>query len=625
MVDDAIGCVRNVFAFMPQPAADLAEMLASMPELQVLLRAERDAAQKARAASEQRITELEKQRESAARQISDLEKERDNLRASHERLRLELELYKRRIFIAKAERADNEQQLRLEFAAKLRELDELAGTLGLAKSDEPKRDETPAKDGKPKGKRGNNRGTGRRDLRDLPLPEDRVEIVDPHLEKLVAEGKVVRHGFEESYKLGHRRASRVRVVIARVRYKTVDAEGNADVITTAMPQEMLPRSVVAPSMAAHVIMENIGKGLPLFRVEDTFAREGVPIDRGTLARIKKLVGDKLAATVVRAMHKHALASAFCISTDATGVCVQPIYSHEKGSQPCKKSHFLVMIADRDHILFEYLEKEDGPNIYKRFSGFSGYVQADAKAVFNLLFADEAELKRKACDVEHDGCERTEVGCWFHCRRKFWEAATAKCPVAREGLVRIGRIFELDASWKSKPPSEIKRLRAEFLRPHVESFFVWVQQQRALFRDQRGYTRSALEYAHNQRDALTRFFDDGRLVLTNNGAERAIKAVALGRKAWLFCGSDDHAKSTAALYSLIASARLHRLDPEEYLRCIIRLVPLWPEDRMLELSPLFWARTRARLDANQLAAELGHVDVPSDPLDAGAPAEQKSAS
>lgn len=120
-------------------------------------------------------------------------------------------------------------------------------------------------------------------------------------------------------------------------------------------------------------------------------------------------------------------------------------------------------------------------------------------------------------------------------------------------------------------------------------------------------------------------DPWDLQASHNGAERAIKAIALGRKAWLFCGSDDHAVSTAALYSLIASARLHGLDPEEYLRCLIRLVPLWPDDRMLELSPLFWAQTRARLDPKHLAAELGHVDVPSTPLDTSTPAEQKSAS
>lgn len=554
--------------------------------------------------------------------IAELEKERDNLRASHERLRQELELWKRRLFIAKAERADNEKQLKLEFAEKLRQLDALAGTLGIAQADDTTVDERPARDGKPRGKRARNRGTGRRDLRSLPLEEDRIEIADPHLDKLVSEGKCVRHGFEERVTIAYKRASKWRVIIARVRYKTVDAEGNADVITTSAPAEMLPGAIAAPSLAAHVIMENIGKGLPLFRIEDGFGRDGVAVDRATLGRWKKQVGDRLAETVVKAMHKHALATAFCISTDATGVSVQPIYSHEKGRGPCQKSHFLVMIADRDHILYEYLEKENGAAIYQRFRGFSGHVQADAKSVFNLLFADEEELALKAPGLEHDGCTRIEVGCWYHCRRRFWEAAVAKSDVGREGLVRLGRIFELDEAWKDKPPSEIKRLRQQHLRVHVDSFLSWVDEQRELFAGQRGYTRTALEYANNQREALTRFFDDGRLVLTNNGAERGVKAIALGRKAWLFCGSDDHARSTAALYSLVASARLHRLDAEEYLRCLIRLVPIWPSDRMIELTPLFWARTRTRLDPDLLAAEFGRIDVPLSPLDLNAASEQQ---
>jgi transposase len=157
------------------------------------------------------------------------------------------------------------------------------------------------------------------------------------------------------------------------------------------------------------------------------------------------------------------------------------------------------------------------------------------------------------------------------------------PRRSRGLVRIGRIFELYASWKDKPPSEIKRLREQYVRPHVESFFEWVDEQRLL-----------------------------------------LKYVALGRRAWLFCGSDDHAKSTAALFSLVASARLHRLDPEEYLRCLIRLVPLWPEDRMLEVAPLFWERTRARLDAAELEKEIGWIKIPTDPLDTSAtPEEQPS--
>ena len=220
------------------------------------------------------------------------------------------------------------------------------------------------------------------------------------------------------------------------------------------------------------------------------------------------------------------------------------------------------------------------------------------------------------DVEHDSCNRFEVGCWYHARRRFWEAAVAKNAVAREGLMRIGRIFELDQSWKKKPPSQLKQLRETYLRPHVLAFFSWIEQQRPQFKDQRGLLRTALEYAHNHCDALQRFFDDGRLVLTNNSAERAFKSIATGRKAWLFCGSDDHARSTAALFSLISSARLHGLDPEEYLRCLIRLVPLWPAERMPELSPLFWSRTRERLGPEALAAEFGPIVVPPEPLDTG---------
>jgi transposase len=564
---------------------------------------------------------LQAERTVFSARIAELEKERDNLRAAYERLRQELELMKRRIFIAKAERVDT-KQLELEFADKLRELEQLAGTLGIA-SNRPASDDTPASDGKPRGKRTNNRGTGRRDLRELVLEERRVELTDPHLEELVAEGKVQRHGFEETCKLGHQRASKVRIVIARARYKAADADGNADIITTAMPPEMLPSSMAAPSLAAHVVMENIGKGLPLYRLEDSFARDGIPVDRGSLSRWKKMVGDAC-MPVVQAMLAHARSTAFCISTDATGVCVQPLYSQEKGRSACKKGHFLVMIADRDHVVFEYLEKETSSAIYARFRGFNGYVQADAKSVFNLLFCDRASMPAHH-DVDPDGCGRSEVGCWYHCRRKFWEAAAAKNEVAREALMRIGRIFELEASWSKKPPSEIKRLRAQHLRPHVDSFFAWVEQERPAYSGQRGYLRTALEYAHNQRDALTRFFDDGRLVLSNNGAERALKAVAIGRKAWLFCGSDDHAKSTATLFSLIASARLHRLDPEEYLRCLIRLVPLWPSHRMLELTPLFWTRTRDRLDPTQLAAELGPIAVPVEPLDTSAATEQQAAS
>ena len=299
--------------------------------------------------------------------------------------------------------------------------------------------------------------------------------------------------------------------------------------------------------------------------------------------------------------------------------VQPIAGGDQVRRGCRRGHFLVQIADADHIFFEYLAKETSAAIGELFRGFSGYVQADAKSVYDLLFKppDERPLPD---DGEPDLAERKEVGCWSHARRKLWETAiTSKDPVAREGVLRIQRIFDLDRTWRGKPPSEIRSLRELHLRPHTDAFFAWVAVEYQRVMGQRGMLRSALGYAHRQRGPLTRFFDDGRLALTNNQSERELRRVAVGRKAWLFVGSDDHAQAAGNVMSLIASARLHRLDPEAYLRDLIRVVPHWPRDRYLELAPRYWLATRARLDARQLERELGPLDLPVSAPEAQQPA------
>lgn len=116
----------------------------------------------------------------------------------------------------------------------------------------------------------------------------------------------------------------------------------------------------------------------------------------------------------------------------------------------------------------------------------------------------------------------------------------------------------------------------------------------------------------QKPALTRFLDDGRLALDNNRSERELRRIAVGRKAWLFVGSDDHGTATGHLFSMIASARLHDLDPETYLREVIRVLPHWPRGRFLELSPKHWLTTRARLAVSELAQEFGPLTVPAAP-------------
>lgn len=205
--------------------------------------------------------------------------ERDGLRASHERLRLELELLRRRLFVAKAERV-NTAQLELEFAAKLAELDRLCGTLGPATGDE-------ASDGEgPKGasKGAKKKPTGRRDLRKAPLEEERVEIADPLFEQLVLGGKAERIGYEESCKLAWKRGGLRRLVVARIKYRALDAQGEATIETAPMPPESFARSMAAPSLLAHILVEKYCDGLPLNRLEDRFERDGVSVDRGTMCR-----------------------------------------------------------------------------------------------------------------------------------------------------------------------------------------------------------------------------------------------------------------------------------------------------------------------------------------------------
>ena len=538
-------------------------------------------------------------RAAAEDKLATVIQERDQLRTSHERLRLELEMLKRRIFVAKAERIDT-TQLEMEFADKLRQLDALAGITPNDDPDSETEVTLPPTGGsdEPKAKPA---PTGRRDLKKLPLEEERIEIADPLYEQLVEKGLAKRIGFEESCRFVYKRGGLRRLVTARVKYQVQDAKGNTTVDTAPMPPVAFARSLAAPSLLAHIIMRKYGAGMPLFRLEDEFTRDGCPIDRGTMCRWTEDAGATCGATVVHAMRCEALSASFCIATDATGVLVQPIRTHQKVRQACRRGHYFVLVADAGHVLFEYTPKETSNAVRSIFHGYSGYVQADAKSVYDLLYRPPDGDETGSC---------VEVACYAHLRRKFWEAALAKSSVAREALARIGRIFELDAGWRHQPPATIKRLRDVHLRPHANAFFAWAAAEYDQVQHQRGLLRSALGYAVRQKDALLRVFDDGRLVLDNNRSERALRgSIATGRKAWLFVGSDDHGQSAAHHFTLVASCRLHRLDPEAYLRDLYRVLPHWPRDRYLELAPKYWAATRARLDPRELALEIGALTIP----------------
>jgi transposase len=536
--------------------------------------------------------------------IAELTSERDRLRKAYEMVLEELALLRRRIFVATAERVDT-SALQLEFSELMKQLDTVAGTLDEAGDASAAAEDKAKPEGRPDGRKNpKHRPTGRRKLEETDLPVVRVEVTDALFEKLVSEGKAERIGFEESSKLGHERGGPRRVLMARVKYRAVNARGDAEIETAPLPAELLPRCLASASTLARIATAKGCDGMPFYRIEKGYARVGFTLDRGTMSRWMADLGAVLGATVVEAARKHAFATAFCLATDATGYAIQPPPSEDGKRRPCRKGHYFVIIADRDHIFFEFQAKETSETVQAMFRGFEGYVQADAKSVFDILYRPP-----DPDDPGNDGCVRIEVGCWSHARRKFWEAAFAKHVVAREALVRIARIFELDATYRKHPPSKTKTLRNKHLRPHVDSFLAFTEAEYEKVRHQRGSLRSALGYCVRQKTALTAFLDDGRLRLDNNLSENNLRQVVMIRDSALFAGSDEHAESAGHILSLIASARLHNIEPEGYLRDLIRVLPFWPRDRYLELAPKFWASTRPTIDAAQLAQEVGVIDVP----------------
>src|SRR5690606_30411422 len=209
---------------------------------------------------------------------------------------------------------------------------------------------------------------------------------------------------------------------------------------------------------------------------------------------------------------------------------------------CRKGHFFVVLADQDHVFFEYQREHASKAVCEMFRGFSGYIQADAHAIYDALFRGEAR-------VNADDDAPTEVGCLAHCRRRFWEAATVtKDAAAREGLLRLRAIFELEAGGSGLAPKQRHDRRQLHLRPLVDDFFAWAEREYERVKGVRGLVATAFGYAVRQKEPLCRFLEDGRLPLTNNHSERALRSpICAGRKAWLFFGSDDHANAAANLF------------------------------------------------------------------------------
>jgi len=493
-----------------------------------------------------------------------------------------------------------EEQLQLAFLRVLQEVgegicldDALTPEVRESQGKEPEKTED-----KPRKKRRHNHGRRRLDLTNLPV---KTIVIDPE-EVLQSGGDGYRMiGQEVSDRLAYQHAGYIRLRLERRKWVRVgspdgsvtandaDKPGNLfplpPVVIAPLPPGLWPHHMAEASTISNVILSKYGDCLPLNRQETISERQGFIIPRSTQCSWLTSAYE-LAYRVVDAMLAEAKEKAFCLATDATGAPVKSVGA-------CDRWHVFVLLADQDHVVFQYTEKHTQERMEEMLSDYQGYLLADASNVYEKVY----------------GRGVVEVGCWYHTRRYFWKALESDAPRASEALSIIAKLFVVERECSSIPMPQRTKARAERARPVLKLLDRWVKAQKSKV-DERSPLAAALTYYRNQRTALRQFLKDGRLPLTNSGSERALRNLALGRHNWLYFANETGVRWYVVFRSLLASCAPHDLNAQQYLEELLRLVPHWPVNRMLELSPRYWQQTRNALSEEHRQLLLRPWDLPS---------------
>jgi transposase len=415
-------------------------------------------------------------------------------------------------------------------------------------------------------------GHGRKPLpRDLP--RRRVVHETPAAERLCpgCGGERTRIGEESSEQLDYQPASLF--VVEHVRCKYACPHCQEHVVTADKPTQPIDKGLPGPGLLAHVVVSKYADHLPLHRLERIFGRQGVALSRSTLCDWMAACADLL-TPLVDYLKGRVLASR-AIHTDDTPV---PVLDDKRAAT--RQGRMWVYIGDKEHpyTVFDYTptHARDGP---KAFLGdFRGYLQADAFAGYDGIYATGKVL---------------EVACWAHARRKFYEARTADAERSHAALAWVRRLYDVEDRAKALADADRCASRQAESRPLLTAFRQWLQEQRALVLP-KSPMGQAISYALSNWEALCRYSDAGFLNIDNNASERTLRAVAVGRKNWLFCGSDKGGRTAATLASVIACCQRHAVDPFAYLRDVLGRIRTTPCDRLEDLLPD--RRARASLES-----------------------------
>jgi transposase len=358
-------------------------------------------------------------------------------------------------------------------------------------------------------------------------------------------------------------------VIRQVRPKLVCA-GCERIVQAEAPSRPIERGVAGPGLLAHVLVSKYCDHLPLYRQSEMYAREGVELERSTLA---DWVGgtSQLLAPLVEALRRHVMAGGKLHADDTPVPVLAPgngktkigrLWTYVRDDRPAGD-------ATPAAVWFAYSPDRKGEHPQAHLDNFTGTLQADGYAGFDQVY-ETGRIQ--------------EAACWAHVRRKFYDMHVAhRSPVAAEAMERIAALYAVEKEIRGHPADERREVRNARAKPLLESLKQWLEETSGKL-SRKSDTAMAVRYALGRWNALLRYVDDGRIEIDNNAAERSLRAVVLGRKNYLFAGSDAGGERAAAIYSLIGTAKLNGIDPESYLRNVLSRIAEHPINRIEDLLP-----------------------------------------
>ena len=352
---------------------------------------------------------------------------------------------------------------------------------------------------------------------------------------------------------------------------------------TQAPSPSLPirRGRAGAGLLAHVLVSKYGDHLPLHRQAEIYAREDIDLSRSTLA---DMVGQsaRLLRPLLDALGRHVMAGERVHADDTVVPVLEPglgrtrtarLWTYVRDDRPFAG-------PDPAAVLYRYSPDRKGEHPRAHLASFRGILQADGYAGFAGLYADGRVV---------------EAACLAHARRKFWDVYEAtKSPLARQALDRIAALYRIEDTIRNLPPDQRLTARVTHSAPLLTELRDWLEATRSRISG-RSELAAAIRYTLARWDALTLVLRDGRACIDNSAAERVMRPIAIGRRNWTFAGSDAGGHRTAAIYSLIETAKIHGLDPQAYLRHVLERIADYPVNRVAGLLPWNTTDLRARLD------------------------------